>query len=634
MAYPDMELDAGAPEPVVLGDLDAPAAPGPLSKEERPFGSVDPSMYQSTRYRKFRDKVAAIRASLPKDKEKFATYEVPKLEDRLWLTRFCIKKEEGTLTGWQQLMLEKAGYTWVRGRRPKAPKKKRAPRVSLRETRWLQRCDALIAVCENEALPLVGLLRGEDAEVDWLWRQIAAFKEGRLSASQEAKLRALPFDFELLHGDPGFRRWRKAWRAYAADPEHASRRWGARQARLRDRGELAEWRIQALDAAGFDWEAFARRARKADDPRTKQERMEDRWRVKLEEYLAIQAEHGDAAPFTLTAHKSMIPWVSRMRRYYRRGELRPELVEEFKARGFEFDGRAIRRQEWEASYDKLCAFKERFGHAQVPASYGEDPALGKWFAIQQERMRKGELPPEKLKPLQALGVHARNAAVRRQVQRTHITPWLKKFNEILTIIEAEHDGRLPKVGRFSERHKSWMKRQAKKMKSGDLEPWQIEKLETICFDPDDLPQPPPTVDWGDRLDRLRRFIEEHGHTRVPSTYPDRALVAFVERTRWRKRRGKLNERELAVLHELGFSFTPNQEITPAWRRVYAELEDFYAKHGHSNVPRAHPENQPLAEFVAQQRQRGRKGLLLREHIRLLDAVNFRWAGGHPEPKDG
>jgi hypothetical protein len=65
---------------------------------------------------------------------------------------------------------------------------------------------------------------------------------------------------------------------------------------------------------------------------------------------------------------------------------------------------------------------------------------------------------------------------------------------------------------------------------------------------------------------------------------------------------------------------------------YETLKSYRHTHGDSLVPRMYPQAPGLSEFVAQQRQRGRKGLLLAEHIRLLDALDFQWSGACPVAK--
>ena len=639
LPYEEAEHDLGED----LSELDAPTTSLFTKRENRPFGAVHPSLYDSRRYQKFRDKVAAIRASLPDTVTDFATYDVPDLKDRQWLRIYALKKKAGELPEWQQLILEKAGFNWVHGRppRPKREPKKRA--TPKHEVKWRENYNALAEACAKGTNPLLGLLCCDDALYQWLHRQINRAKAGKLSAERLGQLEALPIDLDLIRNDPGFGKWRTRLKAYATNEMAHPDRWSRSQARARAAGKMPQWRIDVLDALEFDWEAWA-------EPKSSpRERMEDRWRAKLDRYLAQQAASGRRGPLPASADKSLRPWISRMREYYKKGTLRPEIVEEFRARGFVFEHYRRHYEDWETNYKKLCAFKEEFGHVRLPSSYVDDPDLGQWLGHQRERMRKGKLTGEKLERLQKLGVSPRDRERGQPARRTHTSPWLKAFREIETILKEKHDGRLPRIGRFPEKNRSWLKRQQKKFKAGALEPWQVERLEAIGFDPEWIPRtyprdyapgskrPPRGVplryEWSERMERLRRFVEEHGHAKVPRGHPDKKLRAFVESVRTYNRKGKLTESEIAELRELRFIFSPFDEVSPAWMRQYELLKAFAEKHGHGNVPRAYPENQSLAEFVAQERQRGRKGRLLAEHIRLLDALDFRWSGGRPVPKD-
>ena len=620
------------------GYFDAPAASPRLPRKQQAFGSVDPSLYESGRYKKFRESVAALRKTLPQTVETFATYDLPNEKDRRWLTRYCIKKEEGTLPGWQQIMLEKAGFNWVRGYAPRSATKNGARRgPDVFERRWQAGYDALAEACRSQRTPMLGLLQCEEVHYSWLRKQITALRAGKLNAERLKKLRALPFDFDTVLEDAGFTRWRQSFRAYAAGELPHRERWVAHHAQARKAGKLAKWRIDALDALDFNWEVESHRPRRAAKPKKPkvdpQQRMQARWRARLEEYCAAKQKYGGSGPLPLEFDKSLRPWINRMRMLRKRGRLPPEIVQEFEARGFDFDGKAGVKQAWEESFEKLRAFKKKFGHLRVPSSYCDDPKLGKWLAIQQERMRKKTLKPDKLRKLQQLGVTPRQLVDGVQSKGIHISPWLKALREIEAILDANYGGRMPEVGQFPERLRDWMRRQIKNLEGDRLEPWQVERLQRIGFDPEHLPELPPQVDWADRLARLRRFVAEHGHAHVARSCEDKKLVAFVDNIRDRKRHGKLNRRELNELSAAGFVFAPNREVSPRWRALYQELKAYYQAHGDSHVPRFYKENQPLAEFVAQQRQRGRKGLLLVEHIQLLDALDFRWVGEHPVGKD-
>ncbi|MFP4156922.1 MAG: helicase associated domain-containing protein [Opitutales bacterium] len=635
------EDESGFGAATELTDLDAPTAPLIPQPENRPFGAVHPSLYGSRRYQKFRDKVAAIRDSLPDSVTAFATYDVPDLKDRQWLRIYAVKKEAGELPEWQQVILEKAGFNWVHGRPPR-PKPQKRPKRRYEE-KWQKNYRALADACSEAGTPLLGLLYCEDALYGWLHRQIKRAEAGQLKPERLQQLEALPFDFKLIANDPGFGKWRASFKAYATNNMNHPERWARTQTRTRQAGKLPQWRIEALDAIQFDWEAFQK-------PNiSSQEAKEDRWREKLDRYLELEAAYTGSGPHPLNSDKSMRPWATRMRQYYREGALRPEIIREFEARGFEFDAKQKLERHWRANYEKLRAFKERFGHVRLPSSYVDDPDLGQWLGHQKERMRKGKLKGEKRELLEKLGVVPLERDRGESYRKNQLSAWLKAFREIEAILKREHGGQLPRLARFSEKHHSWLRRQQTKLKKGDLEPWQLEHLASIGFDPEWIPRAPSDYRgpdgkglprgipvrslWPERIERLRRFVAKHGHAKVPRGYPDRELVSFVETVRTRYRKGKLNESELAELRELDFIFFPHMEITPAWKREYEALRAFHAKHGHSHVPRSYPENQPLAEFVAQQRQRGRKGLLLAEHIRLLDALGFKWSGGPPVPKE-
>jgi hypothetical protein len=621
----------------VPGPLDAPSVPWYTPDSERPFGAVDPSMHASVRYRKFRDMVATIREAVPDSRKSFATYDVPDSALRRWLTRYCLQKEAGKLADWQQLILEKAGFNWKRGRKPRAKrmgrarvKKRTVSSLSRREVAWNQAYEALRVACAgtDPHHSMMALLRCHDAHYQWLNKQALAARSGTLKPEQRERLQALPFDFERLVVEPDFSRWRKAFNAYAAGELKHADNWAAKQARAREAGDLPDWRIEVLNTIGFDWEKAALPAG--------QLKLEARWREKLERYLELEAVHGKRLPLAHPALKPLRPWLSRMREQYKNGSLRPELVAEFEARGFEFSGidrlREKQEREWHRQFAKLEAFKARFGHVRVPSSYADDPEFGAWLAHQRESWKRGKLKEEKIARFRALGVEP-TYKESSQAPRPHLSAWLKRYRKLVAFLDAEHGGRLPKAGRLLEKDRQWLKRQRDKWQSGQLEPWQIEKLDAIGFEPEALPEPPPPIDWEDRMARLRRFVREHGHAQVARSCPDKKLYSFVQTVRKHRRRGTLRPDRERELKAVGFSFNPGSEVTPAWMRQYEALRRYHQKHGDCQVPRNYPENQSLAEFVAQQKQRGHKGMLLAEHIRLLDSLDFPWTHGQPKAKD-
>jgi hypothetical protein len=630
--------------------LDAPQVSWRTPSSERPFGAVDLSVFMSLRYQKFHAEVVAIRASLPETLQQFAVYDVADLKRRRWLTRYTIKKEKAELYDWQQVILENAGFNWVRGRKPVEKREKKPSGPSKYELAWMQSYEALREVCaaSNPTLAMLALLQADECHYTWLRRQVVAMKVGNLNPERLQLLQSLPFDFDVVCSDRGFTHWRARFKAYVTGEIKDPTRWAARQCYARKHETLLEWRIQVLDAINFDWSidlSVLAPSQHASSKESALERMEARWRAKLDQFLTLEAKYGKPLSMRHAEARPLRSWLSRMREHYKKGALRPELIAEFEARGFEFSGKDLRKQlinqSWDQQFKKLEKFKERFGHVRVPSSYRDDPELGSWLGHQRERLAKGAVKGKKLARFQEIGVEPSAKLGQHAPAKVHISAWLKVFRQIEIYLKKKHDGRMPQVADFSEKHRVWLKRQCDKIHQGALEPWQLEKLDEIGFDPNNLPEPLTKVerkhgqeaDWQDRMDRLRRFIQEHGHGNVARSYSDKKLYAFVQRVRMRKRQNSLSPEQVSELTALGFSFDPSREVTPAWMRVYEVLKVYYQEHGDCHVPRSYPPNQALAEFVAQQKQRGRKGLLLAEHIRLLDALNFEWVSGPPQPKD-
>jgi len=664
-AYP-RELSPAEAERV-FGNLDEEmeeleaedAGGGSGSKPGKPLtpDGVDPSMLHSRRYQKFQGHVRALRETLPEGKESFEVADLPDLKWRQWLTRFCIKYENGELPEWQRIALEGIGFNWKRGRRRK-PKAKKAAKLRKPppEPAWVKHVKELEAWIEAHG-PDGALLRLGGKPLSWLRRAAKRYAGGSLKEKERAALEELGWDLRDLAATTDWNAWPQGYFAYwkhlgPGDPpeevertEQSARNWAYRQRKLREAGELPAWKVRLLDALDFDWTTATR------------DTVRKSWLEKLDRYLELRARRGEPVPRGVLKEAGLAAWAGRVRQAYAENTMDPKLREIFEARGFDFNPaeRQAKRYEarWNRYYARLLEFKERFGHPMVPSSYVDDPKLGVWLARQRERWKLGKLEEEKVRRFEAIGVpHPLNRA-NRVVRGTHLSVWKKHYEALKELLDREHGGRVPRDAPLPFKMRSWLKRQAGVYEEGRLDPWQLDALRAIGFDPADAPSFPRVVsgldakkgaakaareraeaNWEECFAKLEAFVAEHGHTLVPRSHPDRQLFTFVAKNRARFNAGELAPEKVERLKRLNFAFNAREVPTPAWMECYRRLQAYRAERGHTAVPRQYPPDQALAEFVAQQKQRGRKGMLRAEHIRLLDAVDFPWVNGErPVPKE-
>lgn len=151
--------------------------------------------------------------------------------------------------------------------------------------------------------------------------------------------------------------------------------------------------------------------------------------------------------------------------------------------------------------------------------------------------------------------------------------------------------------------------------------------------------------WDVMYQKLARYYEVHGHSNVPSRYPDDPALGFwvsTQRRQFRKamegphsHHSSLHPERKRKLDSLQFQFSAKDPNSMSWEARFKQLKEFVKKYGHALVPIKWKENSQLASWVSRQRQEYRqrvKGLpsrLTDERLALLAQVGFVW-----EPKRG
>ena len=148
--------------------------------------------------------------------------------------------------------------------------------------------------------------------------------------------------------------------------------------------------------------------------------------------------------------------------------------------------------------------------------------------------------------------------------------------------------------------------------------------------------------WYERLQQLREFKDEHGHTNVPELYepnPQLGHWVFNQRKEYSKRlnseealqdaASSITTERIEALNEIGFVWSMRKKPARVvgWSERYQELLDYKEKYGDCDVPQTYNENLGLARWVNKMRnQYKRKSRSLKpEYIDALDSIGFSWS---------
>lgn len=410
-----------------------------------------------------------------------------------------------------------------------------------------------------------------------------------------------------------------------------------------------------LDALGFEWEP----------PGWHTDALlqiqEAQWQSKYEQLTAFNMAHGHSrVPKNWKENPALGQWLQKQRSKFRKGTggggLLPKRLAMLDALGTnwrETPPSPPRRQspavspdapkaKWEGRYARLVDFHRQNGHSNVPGH--PDRLLRKWVLEQRKKYGEGNLEPDQITRLEALGFswvtpNARPAVPPVQRERGP-SIWDQRFAELQAFVADHGHFRVPKRKEELKTLRNWVVAQRVYRRCGSLSSAHQEKLEALGF-----PWEPgqggrqrqPSQNWDEHLRELIAFKERTGHTRVPHNYgPDKKLGGWLVRQRALHRQRRLPPDRVRQLDEVGVEWNPSGGRVPQNRssggssrtsdQRMAELREFHAKHGHANVPTKYPPNPLLGNWVSNTRISYKKGQLSSGRIHELEELGFRWRG--------
>eukprot|EP00978_Attheya_sp_CCMP212_P020454 scaffold58579_cov56-Attheya_sp.AAC.2 len=154
--------------------------------------------------------------------------------------------------------------------------------------------------------------------------------------------------------------------------------------------------------------------------------------------------------------------------------------------------------------------------------------------------------------------------------------------------------------------------------------------------------------WTQRYQELKQFRQQHGHTRVPSTYPDNVPLGIWVMNQRKLYKSlattmttttttdddassnhecssscssSLDRQRIDWLNDVGFEWSLRRTKVSFVQRLQ-QLKAFRTEHGHVRVPKEFEGG--LGEFVMTQRSRYKGGTLSKAHQDALQELGMEW----------
>ncbi|KAL7551053.1 hypothetical protein ACHAWF_017321 [Thalassiosira exigua] len=331
----------------------------------------------------------------------------------------------------------------------------------------------------------------------------------------------------------------------------------------------------------------------------------------------------------------------------------PHRIEALEALGIEWVETSETR--WNKMLGRLAEHKGRHGTAKLPpfmqCRRSKDQqliALRHWVDQQEQAVKSGTLPMEKLKKLQAIGL---------PVKMSWDQEW-KYYTVQLLKFRSKH-GHLYVTGSNDEDLKKFVSKVLKRIETGSkvkLTPEEradlrakglFNDIRNIAKNPTGMPPTQAEVMvplervkevnyWTGMLEQLKAYKEEHGNLEfLPNRGGDGGTVSgrnkhdhlrdWVENQRRAYKNRALEESRVKALSRLGLVFDP-------WESTFRKLQKFKREAGTARLPKVGPdEDEELAELCrwsTEQIKLYRKGALHPDRKKKLRKLGVYLTKGH------
>ncbi|MEI8375691.1 MAG: helicase associated domain-containing protein [Planctomycetota bacterium] len=204
--------------------------------------------------------------------------------------------------------------------------------------------------------------------------------------------------------------------------------------------------------------------------------------------------------------------------------------------------------------------------------------------------------------------------------------WEQRFKELKAFKKRYGHYNVPRNYSPNPTLRYWVNNIRHSKKYGTLAEEKVRRLDALGFFWGHKRDMDLAAVWEQHINNLKAFKKENGHCNVSSKDQNNpALGRWVNGVRQRKNLGKLDDKRIRCLDDLGFCWASRDKIMrEAWKQHIHDLKAFKKKFGHCNVPYRYQPSFTLGQWVNGVRQLKKQGKLTKDRILILDALGFSW----------
>jgi hypothetical protein len=219
-------------------------------------------------------------------------------------------------------------------------------------------------------------------------------------------------------------------------------------------------------------------------PRKKPTRPRRSWDESFQALLEYKEQHGDCnVPARYRVDAALGKWVCSQRSSRYSKKMTPEQKDRLKQ--LEFDWETLEEKNehsWNGFFERLKAYRKKYGGCCVPKSFKEDPTLSKWVSNQRTLDKRGKLPSHRKEKLESIRFTWSIYALQSNRDTSNEDEkWFTKYESLLEFRQKQGHCIIPHSYEKDKSLGQWVRTQRAVNKEGRMKPDRFQLLEDIDF---------------------------------------------------------------------------------------------------------------------------------------------------------